>query len=58
MDYKFSKSDHQHIVSRQSIVVVDNYFNGPLLDTTNPTFSDRVFISKARTGVFKKWLER
>ncbi len=54
----FFRANRQTIVSRKSIVEVSNYFNGRLLIKTNPPEADQILISKARAGIFKRWLEK
>lgn len=54
----FFRASRQYIISRQSIVEVCNYFNGRLLVKTSPTSPDKIIVSKARAGIFKKWLEQ
>jgi len=54
----FFRANRQFIISRKSIVEVCNYFNGRLLLKTNPPSLDKILITRARVGNFKKWLEQ
>ncbi len=53
----FFRANRQFIVSRESIVEIEFYFNGRLLLKTNPISSENILISKERVPVFKKWFE-
>jgi two-component system, LytTR family, response regulator LytT len=53
----FFRANRQFIVSRESIVEIEFYFNGRLLLKTNPVSSENILISKERVPVFKKWFE-
>ncbi len=54
----FFRANRQFIISRQSVTEVSNYFNGRLMIKTNPASPEKILISKARSGLFKKWLEQ
>jgi two-component system, LytTR family, response regulator LytT len=53
----FFRANRQFIVSRESIVEIEFYFNGRLLLKTKPVSSENILISKERVPVFKKWFE-
>jgi two-component system, LytTR family, response regulator LytT len=53
----FFRANRQFIVSRESIIEIEFYFNGRLLLKTMPISSENILISKERVPVFKKWFE-
>ena len=54
----FFRANRQFLVSKASITSIQVYFNGRLLLTLNPSFQEKVIISKARSPLFKQWIDQ
>lgn len=52
----FHRINRQFIVNRGAVANVKFYFNGKLILNTNPPFSERIVISKAKASEVKQWL--
>ena len=55
---KFFRLNRQFITSIEAIFKISQYFNGKLKIELNPTQNDKVRVSRAKTPVFKNWLEQ
>ena len=55
---KFFRLNRQFITSIEAIFKISQYFNGKLKIELNPTQDDKVIVSRAKTPVFKNWLEQ
>lgn len=53
---KFYRVNRQFIINRDAIINIKFFFNGKLIVNTNPKFSDRIVVSKAKATNFKKWV--
>ena len=53
---KFYRVNRQFVMNRDAIINIKFFFNGKLIINTNPKFSDRIVVSKAKATEFKKWL--
>ncbi|MGL4630736.1 MAG: LytR/AlgR family response regulator transcription factor [Leadbetterella sp.] len=53
----FFRANRQYIISRDTIVEIEFYFNSRLLLKTKPDSSENILISKERVPIFKKWFE-
>jgi len=56
--YKFYRANRQVLINRDAIVDIEPYFNGRLLVNVTPEPEEDVIISKARSGEFKRWMDR
>lgn len=54
----FFRANRQYIVARKAVTSVAHYFNGRLVVRTDHPSPEKIIVSKARAGVFKRWLER
>lgn len=52
----FHRINRQFIVNRSAVANVKFYFNGKLILNVNPSFSERIVISKAKASEVKQWL--
>ncbi len=52
----FHRVNRQFILNKNAIVEIKTYFNGKLVVTVNPSFNDRIEISRAKVKFFKEWL--
>lgn len=55
---KFFRLNRQFITSLDAIAKISQYFNGKLKVELKPTQEGEVIISRAKTPVFKSWLEQ
>jgi len=55
---QFFRVNRQFLVAKKCIAAIHTYFNGRLLLTLNPSVPEKVIISKARTPVFKQWMDQ
>lgn len=55
---KFFRLNRQFITSLDAILKISQYFNGKLKVELKPTQEGEVIISRAKTPVFKSWLEQ
>ncbi len=53
---KFYRVNWQFVMNRDAIINIKFFFNGKLIVNTNPKFSDRIVVSKAKATDFKKWV--
>ncbi len=53
----FFRANRQHIIRREYIESVENYFNGKLMVKMKIAQTPSVIISKEKSSAFKKWLE-
>lgn len=53
----FFRANRQFLLSKQSILEIEHYFNNRLILKLNRPTSEQVIISKERVPVFKKWFE-
>jgi len=53
----FFRANRQFIVNKKAIESIKLYFNGKLIINTNPVFSERIVVSKAKAPIFKKWMD-
>ena len=53
----FFRANRQFLLSKQSILEIEHYFNNRLILRLNRPTSEQVIISKERVPVFKKWFE-
>ncbi len=54
---QFYRANRQFIVNKKAISNIKFYFNGKLIVNTNPSFSERIIVSKAKATTFKKWMD-
>lgn len=54
----FYRLNRQFIVKRDAITGIQQYFNGKLIVSVTPTYTDRIFISKAKATEFKNWMNQ
>lgn len=55
---QFFRLNRQFITSINAIAKISQYFNGKLKIELNPTQEGEVIVSRAKTPVFKNWLEQ
>lgn len=55
---KFMRINRQFIMSKEAITKLKFYFNGKLIVHTQPPFSERIVVSKAKAGDVKSWLNQ
>ena len=55
---QFFRLNRQFITSVNAIAKISQYFNGKLKIELNPTQEGEVIVSRAKTPVFKNWLEQ
>ncbi|MEO0526153.1 MAG: LytTR family DNA-binding domain-containing protein [Bacteroidota bacterium] len=53
----FFRANRQHIIRREYIQNIENYFNGKLLVKMESVLIPSVIVSKEKSSLFKKWLE-
>ncbi|MBN2417021.1 response regulator transcription factor [bacterium] len=54
----FFRANRQYIVARPAVTAVNTYFSGRLIIKTEPAAPGQIIVSRARAGLFKRWLER
>ncbi|CAH0997664.1 Sensory transduction protein LytR [Emticicia aquatica] len=54
----FIRANRQYILSRESIVEIEPYFNSRILVKIRPTAAFEAIISKEKVTSFKKWFEK
>ena len=52
----FYRVNRQFIIHKDAIVNIKHYFNGKLIVSVNPICNERIVVSKAKAGDFKKWM--
>ncbi|PCI02508.1 MAG: DNA-binding response regulator [Flavobacteriaceae bacterium] len=52
----FYRVNRQIVLNRNAIVNIKYYFNGKLVVNTNPKFTERIVVSKAKATHFKNWI--
>jgi two-component system LytT family response regulator len=52
----FHRINRQFVINKNAVANIKFYFNGKLIVNVNPTFSERIVISKAKAGEIKQWL--
>ena len=52
----FHRVNRQSIINKNAIVNIKFYFNGKLIVNTNPKFTERIVVSKAKASEFKAWV--
>ncbi len=55
---KFFRLNRQFITSVKAIAKISQYFNGKLKIDLNPIQEGKIIVSRAKTPVFKNWLEQ
>lgn len=53
----FYRVNRQYIVNANSIVKIENFFNGKLVLQLNPTAPHEIVVSRARATSFKNWMD-
>lgn len=53
----FYRVNRQMIVQKKAIESIKFYFNGKLIINTDPKFTDRIIVSKAKATAFKNWMD-
>ncbi|RQO75654.1 DNA-binding response regulator [Pedobacter sp. KBW06] len=54
----FFRVTRQYLLNSSGIVKIVNYFNGKLQILTNPETQEKIVMSRDRSKIFKKWLDR
>lgn len=54
----FFRANRQFLVAKASITAIQVYFNGRLLLALDPPIQEKVIISKARSPLFKQWIDQ
>ncbi len=54
----FFRANRQFLVAKANISAIQVYFNGRLLLTLNPPIEEKLIISKARSPLFKQWIDQ
>ncbi len=52
----FHRVNRQFILNKNAIIEIKSYFNGKLIVSVNPSFNDRIEISRAKVKIFKEWM--
>ena len=53
---QFYRANRQYLICRHAIREVEYYFNGRLYLRMDPATADNVFVSKAKAGEFRQWM--